>query len=448
MVKRFAAIGFLAALTTAAAIFAHHFAVLEVHGDSPIDTTLASVIAIVMCVFLVILAARYLLLIGLAAYAQSQPAREPWSSAHGEPPFVSIIVPAFNEAPMIAAVLDSLLAIEYPHFEVIVVDDGSSDQTFLRALPYRRRAGMEIRVLAKANGGKFDALNHGIAQARGEIVVCIDGDSLVEREALKYLVSHFEDPAVGAVAGNVRVLNRATIWSGLQALEYVVGLGLLKRAQSAGGAVTIVPGPLGAFRKSALAEVNGYDGDTFAEDFDLTVKLLGRGWHVLYEPRAVVLTEAPERTLDLLRQRYRWTRGSLQVLAKRQRGFVTLRAAPLRCVGLWYLGFEALGLPLLHVGAQLLFVVGGFALGLHELVLYWWLQLLLLDCATALYCICVEEESARLALLAPFFRVFYLVVLDAARLFAAYDQFAQVRMNWDKLERLSRLQVAQTVPAA
>ena len=441
MVSRLASILVLAALTVAAALGAHHFAVLEVHGDAPIEGTVAGIIAVVMFLFLLILAGRYLLLLGLAAYSQSQPAPQPWSNAEdGEAPFVSIIVPAFNEAPMIRNVLESLLAIDYPRCEVIVVDDGSSDQTFLRALPYQqRRAEIDFRVLAKANGGKFDALNHGVAQARGEIIVCIDGDSIVERDALRHLVAHFDDPNVGAVAGNVRVVNRATIWSAMQALEYVVGLGLAKRAQSAAGAVTIVPGPLGAFRKTALADVNAYDGDTFAEDFDLTMKLLGMGWHVVYEPRAVVLTEAPERTLDLLRQRYRWTRGSLQVLAKRRASFFALRGRPVECLGLWYLAFEALGLPALHVGAQLVFVVGGFALGLHEVLLYWWLQLLFLDCATTLYCICVEEEDARLALLAPFFRIFYLIVLDVARLFAAFDELAQVRMSWDKLARLGRL---------
>ena len=440
MVSRLASILFLAALTLGAALGAHHFAVLEVHGDSPIEGTVAGVIAAVMFLFLLILASRYLLLLGLAAYSQSQPAPQPWAGDDADAPFVSIIVPAFNEAPMIRNVLESLLAIDYPRCEVIVVDDGSSDQTFLKALPYQqRRAEIEFRVLAKANGGKFDALNHGIAQARGEIIVCIDGDSIVERDALRYLVSHFDDPNVGAVAGNVRVVNRATIWSGLQALEYVVGLGLAKRAQSAAAAVTIVPGPLGAFRKSALADVNGYDGDTFAEDFDLTMKLLGMGWHIMYEPRAAVFTEAPERTLDLLRQRYRWTRGSLQVLAKRKAGFFALREKPVECLGLWYLGFEALGLPALHVGAQLVFIVGGFVLGLHELLLYWWLQLLFLDCATALYCVCVEEQAARLSLLAPLFRIFYLVVLDVARLFAAFDELAHVRMSWDKLARLGRL---------
>ena len=444
MVSRLVSILFLAAVTLAAAIGAHHFAVLEVHGDAPIEGTVAGVIAVVMFLFLLILGARYLLLLGLAAYSQSKPAPQPWSIADdGDAPFVSIIVPAFNEAPMIRSVLESLLAVDYPRCEVIVVDDGSSDQTFLRALPYQqRRAEINIRVLVKANGGKFDALNHGIAQARGEIIVCIDGDSIVERDALRYLVAHFDDPNVGAVAGNVRVVNRATIWSALQALEYVVGLGLAKRAQSAAGAVSIVPGPLGAFRKTALADVNAYDGDTFAEDFDLTMKLLGMGWHVVYEPRAVVLTEAPEHTLDLLRQRYRWTRGSLQVLAKRKAGFFSLRRSPMECLGLWYLGFEGLGLPVLHVGTQLVFIIGGLALGLHDLLLYWWLQLLFLDCATALYCICVEDESPRLALLAPFFRVFYLIVLDVARLVAAFDELAHVGMSWDKLARLGRLSPA------
>ena len=321
-----------------------------------------------------------------------------------------------------------------------MVDDGSSDQTFLRALPYQqRRADVEIRVLAKANGGKFDALNHGIAWARGEIIVCIDGDSMLQPDALRRCIPHFDDPAIGAVAGNVRVVNRGTVWSGLQALEYVIGLGLIKRAQSAARAVTIVPGPLGAFRKVALSDVNGYDGDTFAEDFDLTVKLLSAGWHIVYEPRAVVLTEAPERTLDLLRQRYRWTRGSLQVLLKRRHGLWTPRRAPLRFFGLWILGFETLGLPALHVLAQTVFVAGALLLGLHHLVLYWWLQLLVLDCAVAVFCVAIEEENPLLLVFAPFFRLFFMIVLDVARLFAAFDQFARVGMTWDKLARLGRL---------
>lgn len=387
---------------------------------------------------LLVLGARYLLILGLATWDRLS-RRPPYKQA-GQLPFVSVIVPAFNEAPMIRNVLEALLALDYPRCEVIVVDDGSSDQTLLRALPYQRlRADIEFRVLAKANGGKSDALNHGIAHARGEIVVCIDADSILHRDALKHLVAHFDDPLVAAVAGNVRVVNRRTIWSSLQALEYVIGFGLTKRAQSLARAVTIVPGPLGAFRKSAISAVGGYDGSTFAEDFDLTIKLLGAGWHVLYEPRAVVFTEAPERTVELLRQRYRWTRGSLQVLLKRKHRFFAPLASPLQFCALWYMAFDALGLPVLHVAAQLLFVCGGMWLGVSELVVYWWLQLLLLDCAIATFCVAVEEDSPFLAALSPFFRVFYLIVLDVARLFAVADEFARVGMNWDKVNRLGRL---------
>jgi len=413
-----------------------HAAAMEVADQAALQALgpTSRVIVIVLLVVLVLLACRHLVMLSLAAF-------DHWShrDAAAAPvplPFVSIIVPAFNEAPMIAQVLESLLQVRYSRFEVVVVDDGSSDQTFLRALPFGRRAEVEFRVLTKANGGKFDALNHGIAHARGEIVVCIDGDSLLDPDALRHCVAHFEDPKVGAVAGNVRVANRGTAWSALQALEYVVGYGLAKRAQSAARTVTIVPGPLGAFRKSALSQVNGYDGDTFAEDFDLTMKLLGAGWHIVYEPRAVVLTEAPERTLDLLRQRYRWTRGSLQVLRKRAAALLRPRRAPLACAGLWYLTLEYFALPVLHVTAQVLFVVGGLALGAHEVVIYWWLQLVLLECAVVAFCVAVERERLWLVALGPLFRVCYVIVLDVARLFAAFEELGGARMSLDKLARL------------
>ncbi len=366
------------AVLGAAAVWMHS-AALNVAAHAEAFATLgpaSQAIVLVLLGLLALLGCRHLLMLGLAAWDQWTQALPGAPSAPSHLPLVSVIVPAFNEAPMIAQVLDSLLLVRYPRFEVIVVDDGSSDQTFLRALPYHRRRGVEFRVLAKPNGGKFDALNHGIARARGEIVICIDGDSVLDPDAVRHCVAHFEDPCIGAVAGHVRVENRGTAWSALQALEYIVGYGLAKRAQSAARAVCIVPGPLGAFRKSALSEVQGYDGDSFAEDFDLTMKLLGAGWHIVYEPRAVVSTEAPERTLELLRQRYRWTRGSLQVLRKRAHWLRTPLGNPLRFAGACYLVLECLALPALHVAAQALFVVGGLLLGAHALVIHWWIQLI------------------------------------------------------------------------
>lgn len=399
-------------------------------------------LVLVLLVLLVLLGCRHLVMLALATWDHATPAPPP-SAPAGRLPFVSIIVPAFNEAGMIAAVLESLLLVRYPRFEVIVVDDGSSDQTFLRALPFRRRRGVQYRVLAKANGGKFDALNHGLAHARGEIVICIDGDSLLHPDAVGHCVAHFDDPRVGAVAGNVRVANRGSLWSMLQALEYMVGYGLAKRAQSAARIVTIVPGPLGAFRKRALSQAAGYDGDSFAEDFDLTMKLLGAGWHVAYEPRAVVYTEAPERALELLRQRYRWTRGSLQVLRKRARWLGLPLSDPLRFAGAWYVALECLALPALHVGAQLLFVTGGLWLGVHLLVVCWWLQLVLLECAVVAFCAAVEEDSPWLVLAAPLYRTFYMLVLDVARLLATLEELKGAAMGWDKLARLGRLAQAR-----
>lgn len=404
--------------------------------------TASKTLALVLLALLVLLGSRHLVILGLAACDHCSRCFVPNGGVSARQPFVSIIVPAFNEGQLIAQVLESLRAVRYPRFEVIVVDDGSSDQTFLRALPFRRRRGVEYRVLTKSNGGKFDALNHGIAQARGEIVVCIDGDSALHPDALRHCVAHFEDPRVGAVAGNVRVANRRTPWSLLQALEYVVGYGLAKRAQSAARVVTIVPGPLGAFRKSALSHAGGYDGDSFAEDFDLTVKLLGAGWHIVYEPRAVVCTEAPEHTLELLRQRYRWTRGSLQVLRKRAHWLRTPLSEPLRFGGVCYMTLECLALPALHVAAQLLFVVGGLWLDAHQVVIYWWLQLMLLECAVVAFCVAVEDENPCLMLLAPLYRSFYMVVLDVARLLATLEEFKGVAMGWDKINRLGSLRPA------
>jgi poly-beta-1,6 N-acetyl-D-glucosamine synthase len=438
--RRHALLAWCAGLA-AACVFMHSLALSVARAEGFIGGKASEVIVAVLFGFLVLLACRQLALVLLAAWDAHAGLRRSFPAAReGAPPSVSIIVPAYNEAPMIRGVLESLLETDYPSFEVVVVDDGSSDQTFLRALPFqRRRPDVRIRVLAKANGGKFDALNHGIAHARGEIVVCIDGDSVLLPDAVARCIAHFEDPRIGAVAGNVRVINRRTVWSCLQALEYVVSLGLFKRAQSAARVVSIVPGPLGAFRKSALSAAGGYDGDTFAEDFDLTLKLLSAGWHIVYEPRAVVLTEAPERMFDLLRQRYRWTRGSLQALLKRRWRLAEPLRSPLRFIGLLYLLVEYFVWPIGHVGAHLLFVVGGVLVGAHAVIGLWWMQLLLLEAAVAAFCIAVEDESPALLAASPLFRVFYLLILDVARLFAAAEELARVRMSWDKLARLGRV---------
>ena len=155
----------------------------------------------------------------------------------------------------------------------------------------------------------------------------MDGDSALHPDTLRRAIRHFEDPAIGAVAGNVKVVNRTNLLSSLQALEYIEGLNMVRAAQGFFRLVNIIPGPIGIFRKSALEQVGGYDHDTFAEDCDLTLKLLLDGWQVNYEPGAIAYTEAPEKMLDLLKQRYRWTRGILQAISKHKRRLWSIRAA-------------------------------------------------------------------------------------------------------------------------
>ena len=140
-------------------------------------------------------------------------------------------------------------------------------------------------MVSKANAGKANALNTGIALARTPFVLCMDGDSRLGAETLCAAMRHFADPRVGAVAGNVKVVNRNNLWTRMQALEYIEGLNMARRAQGFMRVVNIIPGPIGIFRREALTAVGGYDADTYAEDADLTLKLMTAGWHIVDEER-------------------------------------------------------------------------------------------------------------------------------------------------------------------
>ncbi|MFX1362968.1 MAG: glycosyltransferase, partial [Promethearchaeota archaeon] len=227
---------------------------------------------------------------------------------------VSIIVPAYNEEKVIEKTINSLINLTYDSKEVIIVDDGSKDDT-LKIV--QRIAGQSpIRVFSKPNGGKWSALNEGIKHSKGEIIVCIDADTILDKGAIQRLLPHFDDPKIGAIAGNVKVGNRKKILTKLQALEYVSSINIQRRSESFFKKITVVPGPLGAFRKSVIEEVGMYDGNTYAEDAELTLRILKAGYEIKYEPRAIGYTEAPETVTDLAKQRYRWYRGLLQAMTK------------------------------------------------------------------------------------------------------------------------------------
>jgi cellulose synthase/poly-beta-1,6-N-acetylglucosamine synthase-like glycosyltransferase/peptidoglycan/xylan/chitin deacetylase (PgdA/CDA1 family)/spore germination protein YaaH len=229
---------------------------------------------------------------------------------------IAILVPAYNEETVIAKTIRTLLgSTTADPIQIIVIDDGSSDRT--AEVVRSEFADVDlVRLCSRPNGGKASALNYGIRQTDADIIVAIDGDTVLLPDAIEHLVRPFADPSVGAVAGTVYVGNRKNLITRFQALEYTMSQHLDRRAFGHFNAIGVVPGAIGAWRRQAVLEAGGYSHDTLAEDADLTVSLERRGWKVAYEPRALALTEAPESLRGFLKQRFRWMFGTLQVAYK------------------------------------------------------------------------------------------------------------------------------------
>ena len=402
--------------------------------DSP---ALPIAIAFVL-IFLILLIVRYVLLLWLG-FLHHMENRASANDRTPEPP-VTIIVPVYNEATVILSALRSLLALRYPSLEIIVVDDGSTDRTSDRATSLAGRyADTTLRVVSKANGGKASALNAGISLARHEFILCMDGDSRLAPDTLRAAMRHFVDSRVGAVAGNVKVVNRDGVWTRLQALEYLEGLNMARRAQGFLRVVNIIPGPIGVFRRDVLRRVGGYDTDTFAEDADLTLKILASGWHIAYEERAIAYTEAPEAFVDLVKQRYRWTRGILQALRKRSALLASPRHGGLIWLSLSAMLFESVLWPAMNVLGNLLFSLVALSAANASGVFYWWVLVTMLDVAAALYAVGIEGEDLRLVPYAVLYRFMFITMIDVAKLFATVEEVARVPMTWGKLERAGRI---------
>lgn len=230
-------------------------------------------------------------------------------------PSVSVLIPAHNEERVIAHALAAAVAINYPDFEVVVVDDGSTDQTRSVIEPYVRSG--QVRVIVKLqNEGKAMALNDALPCLNGEIVLIIDADAEPEPDILTHMLPHFEHARVAAVTGNPRVKNVDTFLARLQLIEFSSIVSLLRRSQRIWGRIMTVSGVVAAFRKSALLDVGGFSPEMPTEDIELTWKLQRRFWDIRYEPRALVWMTVPSTLSGLFSQRRRWSRGLMQVLHK------------------------------------------------------------------------------------------------------------------------------------
>lgn len=392
----------------------------------------------ILVIFLVVLLLRYLLVAALAFLKHVQHASEPLVPTEFLP--ISIIFPAHNEGPVIESAVFSAMRLNYPNFEVIVVDDGSTDDTYEKATRIAANFGPNrLRVITKPNGGKASALNTGIAQARGELILCTDGDSRLDGNALMRAAAHFYDPYVGAVAGNVKVANRLNHLTRLQSLEYLEGLNLIRSAQAYFNRVTVIPGPLGLFRKEALLEVGAYEMDTFAEDCDLTLRLLLAGWDVKYESDAIVWTEAPESISALVLQRYRWGRGVLQAIIKNRRFLFGGCPTAGTWLMFWLFVLDGIALPAMNVISIACFLFAAAGGSMSVLIPLWWAQLTLLDAMIAMMCIAAEGEQLSLVLTAVSYRLFFIPFVDLLRCLTWFDELFDVKMKWMRLERFGRI---------
>jgi peptidoglycan-N-acetylglucosamine deacetylase len=248
-------------------------------------------------------------IIGLLALIEKL--RPDYAAMPNPPPSVTVLIPAHNEESVIVQTVTSVLHSDLKDLRIIVVDDGSIDRTG-ELLDTNFSRNPRVRIIHQVNRGKAAALNLAMSLAETDIVVTIDADTEIEPDAISKLIRHFSDPRVGAVAGNVKVGNRSRWLTRWQALEYITSQNMEKRAFDLLNCITVVPGALGAWRKKAIEAAGGITADTVAEDADLTIAIRRTGWRVTYDEEAVAWTEAPETAGQLIRQRFRWTFGTLQ----------------------------------------------------------------------------------------------------------------------------------------
>jgi peptidoglycan-N-acetylglucosamine deacetylase len=271
------------------------------------------------------------------------------------PPGVTVLIPAHNEESVIVQTVQSVLLSDLKNIRVIVVDDGSSDRT-LELLQGNFGGNARVQIIHQVNRGKAAALNNALSHARTEFVVTIDADTEIEPNAIRKLLRHFSDPKVGAVAGNVKVGNRSRWLTRWQALEYITSQNMEKRAFDLLNCITVVPGALGAWRREAIEAVGGITADTVAEDADLTIAIRRLGWRVTYDEEAIAWTEAPETPGQLIRQRFRWTFGTLQSFWKHADTLFRPKYGTLGCVALPNIFVFQILLPLVSPVLDLLFL--------------------------------------------------------------------------------------------
>ena len=397
---------------------------------------LVAVLSGVMLLVGVLVAARVLLVLGLGSHHVRTVRRR---TAREHLPSVSVVVPAYNEAVGIERAVRSLTASDYPDLDVIVVDDGSTDDT---ASIVVGSVSEGVRLVRQDNAGKAAALNTGIALSTSEIVVMVDGDTVFEPDTMRRLVQPLADEHVGAVSGNTKVGNRGGLLGRWQHIEYVTGFNLDRRMYEVLQCTPTVPGAIGAFRRDVLAEVGEVSGDTLAEDTDLTLAIGRTGRRVVYAEEARAWTEAPSTLGGLWRQRYRWSFGTMQAVWK-HRGAAISRDPRQKRIGRralpYMLSFQIL-LPILAPLIDVFALYGLFFTSPLRVIAVWTaFNLLLLGLAA--FAFRLDRESLRPLWALPvqqfvYRQLMYLVIIEST-----ISALVGIRAQWKTIPRTGDIEV-------
>lgn len=348
-------------------------------------------------------------------------------------PKISVIVPAYNEEKVIRTTIESLLATDYPDKEIILVDDGSKDQTYAIASQYKDR----IKVIHKENGGKASALNQGLLYTTGNIVTIVDADTIIGNSALKHIARGMAQENVAAVAGNIKIRNKMNWLTWCQALEYLSGIQIMRRGLDYFGAITIVPGALGAFKKKKLEEAGTYHKETLVEDFDATMKVLRSGMVVSGSNKATSYTQAPQTLQDFWKQRKRWYRGNLQVLRRHSDILLNPRFGYLHRISYPLMAIHMLVIPIASM------LVWGFAiyqliLGQYTFVVYTLGMYITLQYLMSAMAVRMDGDDKKMILYSIFMVIGYKQIIDFMQVKAVFEEIFGKKAIWTSAQRVKQ----------
>ncbi|PYS88734.1 MAG: polysaccharide deacetylase [Acidobacteria bacterium] len=411
-----------------------------------------------LCLIGIVLGIGRMIFIGTLALSQYLRSRRRESIHFGETyePLVSVVVPAYNEAKVICRTIESLFASNYPKLEIIVVDDGSTDGTFQTAVE-QFGGRSNISIFTKPNSGKADALNVGWRLAKGDIIVALDADTLFSPETVSALAHRFADETIGAVAGNAKVGNRVNLVTRWQALEYVTSQNFDRRAFASLNCITVVPGAVGAWRRSLLEQIGGFSSDTLAEDQDLTIEVRKLDYHIGYEENAVGYTEAPATLRDLAKQRFRWSFGTLQCMWKHRSAMLNPKYGTLGFIAMPNVWIFQVFFPLISPLMDLLFfwTLAGALIGFLEhqreyahtpsnlnVIVFYYALFLAVDWIGAFAAFMLEKsEQKRLLWLLLLQRFGYRQVMYWVMVKSIFTAARGAIVGWGKLERKATVEI-------